>query len=318
MDFSQFPKIDDESRSQLIEMGIAYGTQILAAVITLIVGFMIAKWSSKLVYKALKRIPHFDEMLARFLQSMVRYTVLAFTLVAVLSKFGVQTASLVAVIGAAGLAIGLALQGTLSHIAAGVMLLIFRPFKIGEYVDAGGIAGTVKDMNLFTTEMATPDNVKIIVPNGQIWGQAIKNFSAPKTRRVDVVVGIDYSDNIDDAMKIIKDVMAKDKRIEATPEPMAAVTDLGDNSVNFTVRAWVKTAEFWNVKFDLTKNVKIALDEAGISIPFPQRTLHIVNGSSDDLASKAKAEPKKVAAKPAAKKPAAKKPAAKKTTKKVS
>ncbi|MDE0724760.1 MAG: mechanosensitive ion channel, partial [Alphaproteobacteria bacterium] len=163
MDFSQFPQLDESSRSQLIETVTMYGMQTIAAIVTLVVGFTLAKWTSKFAYKALKRIPEFDEMLARFLQSMVRYAILAFTLVAVLSKFGVQTASLVAVIGAAGLAIGLALQGTLSHIAAGVMLLIFRPFKLGEYVDAGGIAGTVKDMNLFTTELATPDNIQIIV-----------------------------------------------------------------------------------------------------------------------------------------------------------
>lgn len=305
MDFSQFPQLDESSRSQLIETVTMYGMQTIAAIVTLVVGFTLAKWTSKFAYKALKRIPEFDEMLARFLQSMVRYAILAFTLVAVLSKFGVQTASLVAVIGAAGLAIGLALQGTLSHIAAGVMLLIFRPFKLGEYVDAGGIAGTVKDMNLFTTELATPDNIQIIVPNGQIWGQAIKNFSAPKTRRVDVVVGIDYSDNIDDAIKIMKDVMKKNNRIMTSPAPMAAVTDLGDNSVNFTVRAWVKTPDFWDVKFDLTKKVKLAMDEANISIPFPQRTLHIVNGTSADVVST-----------PAAPKKAAPKTAAKKTTKK--
>ncbi|MEC9292595.1 MAG: mechanosensitive ion channel domain-containing protein [Pseudomonadota bacterium] len=311
MDFSQFPQLDENTRSQLFETATMYGMQFVAAVITLIVGFTLAKWASKLAYKGLKRIPEFDEMLARFLQSMVRYAILAFTIVAVLSKFGVQTASLVAVIGAAGLAIGLALQGTLSHIAAGVMLLIFRPFKLGEYVDAGGIAGTVKDMNLFTTELATPDNIQIIVPNGQIWGQAIKNFSSPKTRRVDVVVGIDYSDNIDDGIKIMKDVMKKDKRIQTSPAPMAAVTDLGDNSVNFTVRAWVKTPDFWDVKFDLTKKVKLALDEAGLSIPFPQRTLHIVNGTSADVVS----APKKTETKPAAeKKTTAKKTVAKKTT----
>ncbi len=260
---------------QIITITTTYGLNVVAAIVILIIGLWIAGWSKRTVQRQLNKRANFDRMLAGFLSSLVKYFIVAFTLIAVLGKFGVQTTSLIAVLGAAGLAIGLALQGTLSNVAAGVMLLIFRPFKVGDYVDAGGIAGTVKDVSLFISELSTPDNVKIIVPNAQVWGAAIKNFSGYATRRVDIVVGISYGDNIDAAFQAVKDTIAADSRVHADPAPMVAVTDLGDSSVNLTVRVWTDGANYWGVKFDLTKAIKEKLDAAGIEIPFPQRVVHL-------------------------------------------
>jgi len=260
---------------QMILIATTYGMSVIAAIVTLIIGLWIAGWSKRTIQKMLNRRENMDLMLSGFLSSLVKYLIIAFTLIAVLGKFGVQTTSLIAVLGAAGLAIGLALQGTLSNVAAGVMLLIFRPFKVGDYVDAGGIAGTVKDVTLFTSELSTPDNVQIIVPNAEIWGTAIKNFSGYATRRVDLVVGISYGDNIDDAFKAVQDAIAGDSRVHKDPAPMVAVTDLGDSSVNLTVRVWTNGSDYWAVKFDLTKAIKEKLDASGIEIPFPQRVVHM-------------------------------------------
>lgn len=260
---------------EIIAIVTTYGLNVVAALVILIIGLWFAGWTKRAIERQLNKRENMDRMLAGFLSSLVKYLIIAFTVIAVLGKFGVQTTSLIAVLGAAGLAIGLALQGTLSNVAAGVMLLIFRPFKVGHYVDAGGIAGTVKDVTLFTTELATPDNVQIIVPNAKVWGEAIKNFSGYSTRRVDLAIGIGYGDNIDAAFKAVQDTIANDDRIHKDPEPMVAVTDLGDSSVNLTVRVWTDGPNFWDVKFDLTKAVKEQLDASGIEIPFPQRVVHM-------------------------------------------
>lgn len=216
---------------------------------------------------------HIDETLFSFLGSIARYALLVFAGIFVLAQFGVQTTSLVAVIGAAGLAIGLALQGTLSNLAAGVMLVIFRPFKIGDFIEAAGYSGTVKDISLFTTELATPDNVQIILPNGEVFGSAIKNFSYHDTRRVDLVFGVSYGSDLKKAETILTGLVTADERIHDTPAPFIKVTNLGDSSVDFTLRLWVDAADFWNVKFDLTRAAKDAFDAGGIDIPFPTRTL---------------------------------------------
>jgi small conductance mechanosensitive channel len=187
----------------------------------------------------------------------------------------VQTASLLAVLGAAGLAIGLALQGTLSNLAAGVMLLLFRPFKLDQVVDIGGKTGKVKGVRLFTTELATPDNVQIILPNAKVWGEAIVNFSHHETRRVDMVFGIAYGDPIDKAMEIIKAQVEADSRSHADPAPQIVVGELADSSVNIITRVWCDSGDYWDLKFDLTKSVKEAFDAAGISIPFPQTDVHL-------------------------------------------
>ena len=258
-----------------------YGLQVVGAVAILIVGWLASGWASKATGKALGRIRNIDETLARFFQSTVRYLVLVVTVIMVLSQFGVEMASLLVVLSTAGLAVGLALQGTLSNVAAGVMLLLFRPFKIGNFVQVAGHSGTVKAITLFVTEMATPDNVHIVVPNAQVWGASVVNYSHHPTRRVDIVVGIDYEDDIDKAMTTINDLIAADERVHAEPASLVAVTDLGDNSVNFTVRMWCDAANYWPLKFDMTKKIKEGLDAAGVTIPFPQRTVHIVNEAGD-------------------------------------
>jgi len=260
----------------------SYGLSVIGAVVILIVGFVVAGWVRGAVNKTLSKVDKVDATLRGFFSSLAYYAVVIFTIIAVLAQFGVETTSFIAVIGAAGLAIGLALQGTLSNVAAGVMLLLFRPFKIGDYIEGGGLAGTVKNLSLFVTELATPDNVQIIAPNSQLWGSAIKNYSFHPTRRVDVVIGIAYEDDIDKALAAIVDESKKDSRVAADPAPMAAVTDLGDSSVNFTVRVWCDAADYWGLKFDLTKNLKNRMDAENISIPYPQRTIHTVAAAAGD------------------------------------
>ncbi len=259
----------------------SYGLSVIGAIVILIVGFVIAGWVRGSVNKALSRIQKVDETLRHFFSSLAYYGVVVFTIIAVLAQFGVQTTSFIAVLGAAGLAIGLALQGTLSNVAAGVMLLLFRPFKTGDYIEGGGLAGTVKSISLFVTELATPDNVQIIAPNSQLWGSAIKNYSFHATRRVDIVLGIAYEDDIDKALTAVVDECKKDSRVLADPEAMAAVTDLGDSSVNFTVRVWCNAADYWALKFDLTKNLKNRMDSEEISIPYPQRRVHMSEVGAD-------------------------------------
>ena len=248
----------------------------VGAVAILIFGWIAAGWAARLVDRALGKSPKFDQTLRGFFSSFVRYFVITFTVLAVLSQFGVQTASLIAVFGAAGLAIGLALQGTLSNVAAGVMLLIFRPFKIGDYVEAGGQAGSIKGINLFVTEFATPDNVQILVPNSQIWGSAVKNYSYNTTRRIDLVVGIAYEDSIEQALALAEQVANTDTRVHKDPAAFVAVSELGDSAVNVLVRVWCDAGDYWGVKFDLTRAMKERFDQAGISIPYPQRTVHML------------------------------------------
>jgi small conductance mechanosensitive channel len=253
-----------------------YGLKVIGAIIILIVGRIIAGWAESAADRWLKKSEKFDETLRGFLAKIVRYLVLIFTFLAVLSQFGIETTSIVAILGVAGLAIGLALQGTLSNVAAGVMLLIFRPFKAGDFVEAAGIAGTVKSITVFITELATPDNVQILAPNSQVWGATVKNYSFHPTRRVDLVMGIDYGDNIDSAMQTVLSVINADSRVLRDPEPMVVVGNLGDSSVDLTIRVWCNAGDYWPVKFDLTKALKQRFDQEGISIPFPQRTIHMV------------------------------------------
>ncbi len=257
-----------------------YGVNVVGAFVVLIVGLIAAGWLRRVVQRMLRRTGRVEETLTRFLGSLVKYAVIAFTVIAVLQQFGVEATSLVAVFGAAGLAIGLALQGTLSNVAAGVMLLLFRPFKVGDFIEAGGHAGSVKIVSLFTTELATGDNVQIIIPNGAIWGSAIKNFSFNDTRRVDLLMGIDYGDNIDTAIATIKRVIGEEVRALTDPEPLVAVSELADSSVNLVVRVWVNASDYWAVRFDLTKQLKEQLEADGISIPFPQRVVHMATAAA--------------------------------------
>jgi len=275
----------DQSIQDILQMvyGVlaTYGINVVGALVIIVVGFMVAGWALRALERALSRSGKMDATLVRFFGSLVRYAIIAFVIIAALQQFGVEATSLVAVFGAAGLAIGLALQGTLSNVAAGVMLLMFRPFKIGDFVDIGGKTGTVKEVGLFTTELATGDNVKIIMPNGQIWGQAIANFSANPTRRVDLMMGIDYGDNIDTAMATINRVIGEETRALTDQDSTVAVAELADSSVNIVVRVWVNAADYWGVRWDLTKKLKEQLEADGISIPFPQQTVHHVNQAAE-------------------------------------
>jgi small conductance mechanosensitive channel len=258
-----------------IELLTTYGMSVIGAIVILIIGWILSSWISGAVRRGVHKSEKFDKTLGNFLSDLVRYGILGFTFIAVLSRFGVQTTSLVAVFGAIGLAIGFALQGTLSNIAAGVMLLIFRPFKVDDYIDAGGTAGTVKNLNLFVTELATPDNVKIVVPNKELWDKPLSNFSIYDTRRLDIGIGIAYSDNIQTASDAMMKVMTDDSNVLTDPAPTVFVSELGDSAVVLTARLWMKRADYWQVKWDQTRAMKEALDAAGISIPFPQRDVHL-------------------------------------------
>jgi small conductance mechanosensitive channel len=216
-----------------------------------------------------------DKTLIPFVSSFFYYLVLAFVVIAVLGIFGIPTASFIAVVGAAGLAIGLALQGTLANFSSGVMLLVFRPFRVGDYVDAGGTAGSVVSIGVFSTTLNTPDNVRIVVPNSSVYGQTIKNYSANDTRRNDLVVGVAYNDDLGRAIETIKSVVTSDPRVLKEPAPVVAVSELADSSVNLVVRPWCSKEDYWGLRFDLTRKLKEELERAGCSIPFPQSDVHI-------------------------------------------
>lgn len=216
-----------------------------------------------------------DPMLASFLSSIAHVLLLAFIVIAALSKLGVQTTSLVAIIGAAGLAIGLSLQSSLSNFASGVMIIAFRPFNVGDFIDAGGVMGVVEGIQIFSTRMRTGDNKAIIVPNSNITGSTITNFSAKDTRRVDMVFGVSYSDDLKRTRQVLQELVDADERILEEPAPVIAVSELGDSSINFIVRPWVNSADYWQVYWDMNEAVKLRFDEEGISIPFPQRDVHM-------------------------------------------
>ena len=243
------------------------GLNIVGAIVILILGYWLSGKARHAVHFLIRRAPHSDAMLESFFGSIAAYAVMIFTLLAVLAKFGVQTTSLIAMIGAAGLAVGLALQGTLSNVAAGVMLLLFRPFHAGHYVEVGGIAGTVKQLTLFTTELATADNVQIIVPNGSVWGQAVKNYSYHPTRRTELTFRIDYTADPIKAMDELKTIIEADKRILKLPAPVVAVTALSDISVDLLLRIWTSAGDMEPVKFDLLQLARVKFDEAGIAVP---------------------------------------------------
>ncbi len=251
---------------------------VLAAIVILIAGFIVAGWVRRRIEGISKRSARLDDTLFGFLGNIARYTVLLFTALFVLNTFGVQTTSFVAAIGAAGLAIGLALQGTLSNVAAGVMIILFRPFKLGDFVEVAGAMGTVKDITLNTTELASITNVQIIVPNSEIWNQVITNYSVYDTRRAEWTFGVGYGSNLAEAERVIRDTILSDERSKTEPEPFIQVNNLGDSSVDFLVRVWVSSADHFQYQADMKRKVKEALDANGIEIPFPARTLYQVGG----------------------------------------
>jgi small conductance mechanosensitive channel len=271
---AQIQATDPTVVDRIVDSLTIYGMQILAAIIILVVGLWLAKKIKALFVTALQK-KEVDATLVGFFSSMLYGALVVFIVIAAIGKLGVQTTSFIAVIGAAGLAVGLALQGSLSNFASGVLLIIFKPFKAGNFIKAGGEAGVVVEVGILTTEMKTPDNVKIVMPNSAIMSGAITNFSAHPTRRVDMIVGVGYGDDLNKAKKIMEDIIAADERVLKDPAPQIAVSNLGDSSVDFVVRPWVNAADFWAFKFDFTKAVKEKFDAEGVSIPFPQRDIHV-------------------------------------------
>ncbi|MBO6719247.1 MAG: mechanosensitive ion channel [Rhizobiaceae bacterium] len=256
------------------ELAVTYSFSILGAVLLLIAGFIVARWVEKWSYRAFGQIRGFDETLKRFLSKVLRYGVLILVLVTVLAQFGVQTASIIAALGAAGLAIGLALQGTLQNIAAGIMLLVLKPFRVGEFITAGNVTGTIVEIGLFATEVQMLDGVYVLAPNSELWNTPVTNYTRNPRRRNDLTIGIGYGDDIDLAKKLLLDLAKNDDRVLGDPPPEAFVVALGDNSVNITARYWTMTTDWWQTRLDLTQAGKLAFDANGISIPFPQRDIH--------------------------------------------
>lgn len=255
-------------------MLIPWAIKIGVALAIFIVGRWLAKWLTGMLRKVMAK-SNLDEMLIQFLGNIV-YTVLLLAVVmAALDHLGIQTTSLLAVFGAAGLAIGLALKDSLGNFSSGVMIILFRPFKVGDFIEAGGASGVVEQVRMFATVMRSGDNREIIVPNSQIYGGMIVNYSAKETRRIDLVFGIGYGDDIAKAKQIIGDIMKQDERILADPAPAIALGELGASSVNFNVRPWVKSADYWPVRADLLEKVKLAFDANGISIPYPQQEVYM-------------------------------------------
>ena len=255
------------SASPLIALIIDYALDMVGAVLLLIAGWIVAGWVQKHIARMLGSVERVDATLLSFVTQLVRYLILILVMVAVLAQFGVQTTSIIAVLGAAGLAVGLALQGTLANIAAGV--------KIGEYIDAGGVAGTVREIGLFATEFKSYDGIFVMVPNSQLASAAITNYSRLPTRRLDLVIGISYGDNMNQAMTVLNDLLVNDDRILKDPAHQVMVKELADSSVNLNLRCWTNRQDYWSLLFDLTQQAKERLDEHGISIPFPQRDVHL-------------------------------------------
>ena len=270
--------MDPDKASQLIEMGkdlaLQYGIKLIAAIAIFIIGKMVANWLKKFIIRVMTK-GGVDKIIIGFTSSIAYIAMLAFVVVAALGQLGIQTTSFIAILGAAGLAIGLALQGSLSNFAAGFLMIIFRPFKVGDFIEAAGVAGKVNAIHIFTTTLTTGDNKTIIIPNSKIGNDNIVNYSTQPTRRVDLTIGVAYDADLKKVRDILEDIISKDERILKDPPHQIAVSELADSSVNFVVRLWVESADYWNVFFDANETVKIRFDEAGIGIPFPQRDVHV-------------------------------------------
>ncbi|RXJ81437.1 mechanosensitive ion channel family protein [Arcobacter sp. F2176] len=254
-----------------------YSLNIAMAILIFVIGKWLAKKITEVVAKILRRNPKLDATLINFFDDIIYYVLLVVVVLTALEQIGVESTSFLAIIGAAGLAVGLALKDSLSNFASGVMIIFFKPFKIGDYVTAGGVSGTITEVHLFNTEFTTPDNQRVLVPNGAITAGSITNVNAHPKRRVDLVIGVGYGDNL----KIVKDIITKiiesNEKVLKDEAITVAVSELGDSSVNFVVRVWVSTPDFWAVKWALIEEIKNTFDKEGISIPFPQRDVHIIN-----------------------------------------
>lgn len=252
---------------------IEYGMNIISAVLTLVIGLFVARLISGALHKILNK-RKLDSTIVDFVSHMLRYVIIAFVVIAALSRIGVQTTSFIALLGAAGLAVGLALQGALSNFASGVLIITLRPFKAGEYIEAAGIAGSVESVQIFATTLTTPDNKFVVVPNSAILGGNIINYSRKPSRRIDLTIGVSYAADLAKTKAVLEKVITDNKSVLKSPAPQIAVAELADSSVNLVVRPWVKSELYWDVRFQLMEAIKNGLDDAGIEIPFPQMDIH--------------------------------------------
>ena len=263
--------------AQVQDIVAVWGLKVIAAIAIFIIGRWVAKGVRAGVRRMMKKTD-VDPIVIGFVSSITYIALLAFVIIAALGQLGIQTTSFIAILGAAGLAVGLALQGSLANFAAGFLMIIFRPFKVGDFIEGAGVAGVVDMIQIFTTTLKTGDNKTIIIPNAKLSGDNIINYSAQTKRRVDMTVGVAYDADLSRVRDVLKDIISKESRVHSDPEPLIAVAELADNSVNFVVRVWTDTGDYWGVKFAMTETIKNRFDEAGIGIPFPQRDIHIVSG----------------------------------------
>ncbi len=271
---NQMTEVWEQVQAFVYEQGFHLALNLLGAIVVFVVG----RWAAKLIRRictGMLQRAKVDETLTKFLTNIIYSLALAFVVVAVLDQLGVNTTSFAAIVASAGLAIGLALQGSLSNFAAGVMLILFRPFGVGDFVNAGGVSGVVEEVRIFNTRIRTGDNVQIIIPNGQITTDAIKNYSVKETRRIDLVVGCGYADDLRAVKRFLEELLADDERILQDPEPVVAVNELGESSIDFVVRPWVKAADYWAVRWELNEKIKLGFDEQGFNIPYPSRDVYM-------------------------------------------
>ena len=283
MDISKLPDLGfswEEVWQTVQTTGVDFAFNLVKAIII----FYVGKFIVSVIVRTVRRImakQDIEDTLENFVLSLLRMVLMLFVIIATVGALGMQTTSFVAVLGAAGLAIGLALQGSLSNFASGVLIVLFKPYRVGDWVEAGGISGAVERVEILTTVFNTGDNKKVIVPNGQVMGSIITNYSANPQRRVDMVVGVSYDDDLDKVRATLEELIAADDRVLSEPPHKIAVSELGDSSVNFIVRPWVKTEDYWGVMFDLTEAIKKRFDKEGISFPFPQQDVHLYKASAD-------------------------------------
>ncbi len=270
--------MDPDKSAQLLAHGkellLQYGPKVLAAIAIFYVGKWLAKWAKKLTSRMMNKAD-VDPMIVSFVSSMVYIGLMVFVVLAALGQLGIQTTSFIAVLGAAGLAVGMALQGSLANFAAGFLLIIFRPFKVGDVIEAAGVTGKVESIQIFTTTLLTGDNKTIIVPNAKLGNDNIINYSTQETRRIDITVGVSYDADLKQVRQVLEGIVAEDDRILEDPAPLVAVSELADSSVNFLIRAWVKSGDYWKVIYDTNETVKNRLDEAGIEIPYPTMDVNL-------------------------------------------
>lgn len=260
--------------TQVQSTGVSFLIKVAIAIVIFVVGRIVARAIAKGIRK-LMHAQEIDKILETFVSNLAYWAMMTFVIIAAITQLGIATTSLVAIMAAAGLAVGLALQGSLANFAAGVLIVMFRPYRVGDYVEVAGIAGSVLQVQILSTVLKTGDNRQIVVPNAQIMGSIITNNSANDTRRVDMVIGVSYEDDIDRVRATIKELIAADERILSDPECLIAVAELADSSVNFNVRPWVRSSDYWGVKYDLTEAIKKRFDKEGISFPFPQQDVHL-------------------------------------------